>query len=65
MIFRFAEQWVLWIIINVLTIGLWIATLTTSGGNDWTVLAMWIAFLINSIYGYVNWLRISRNGDEQ
>ena len=62
MILRFAEQWVLWIIINVLSVALWIATLTTSDGNDWTVLAMWVAFLINSIYGYVNWLKISKDG---
>jgi len=61
MMLRFAEQWLLWIIINVITISLWVIVLTTSGGNDWTVLAMWIAFLVNSIYGYVNWLKISKD----
>ncbi|MEG0259106.1 MAG: nicotinamide riboside transporter PnuC [Lysinibacillus sp.] len=57
---RFAEQWLMWIIINIITISLWIVILIQSGGNDWTVLAMWVAFLINSIYGYINWLRISK-----
>lgn len=56
---RFAEQWLLWIVINVLTITLWVITLVQSGGNDWAVLAMWGAFLINSVYGYWNWRKIS------
>lgn len=60
MIFRYAEQWILWIIINVLTIALWIVVLLQSGGNDWTVLVMWCAFLVNSIFAYINWLKISK-----
>lgn len=60
LLFRYAEQWLMWIVINVLTIALWIVILVQSGGNDWTILAMWVAFLINSIYGYINWRRIAR-----
>ena len=60
MIFRFTEQWLLWITVNVLTVILWIVVLVKSGGNDWTVLAMWVAFFINAIYGYRNWLKISK-----
>ncbi|MGG0656920.1 nicotinamide riboside transporter PnuC [Rummeliibacillus pycnus] len=62
LLFRYAEQWVMWIVVDVLTISLWIVTLVSSGGNDWAVLVMWIAFLINAIYGYINWLRISKEG---
>lgn len=61
MLFRFVEQWIIWIVINVITIALWVITLTQSGGNDWTILAMWIAFLANSIYGYINWRKISES----
>lgn len=60
LMFRYAEQWIMWIIINVLTITLWVVTLVQSGGNDWTILVMWCAFLVNSIYGYINWLKISK-----
>lgn len=60
MIQRYAEQWFMWIVVNVLTIILWLVTLLTSGGNDWAMLVMWTAFLINSVYGYINWLRISK-----
>lgn len=60
MVLRFAEQWFLWIVVNVITITLWAIVLVQQGGNDWTIFAMWVAFLINSIYGYVNWLKISK-----
>ena len=59
MMLRYAEQWIMWIIVNLITIALWVTILIQSGGNDWTVLAMWIAFLINSVYGYINWRKIS------
>lgn len=61
---RFVEQWIIWIVVNALTIVLWFITLVTSGGNDWTIFAMWVAFLVNSIYGYVNWRKISKTKEE-
>ena len=45
---------------NVITVILWVVVLINSGGNDWSVLAMWVAFLVNSVYGYINWLKISK-----
>lgn len=64
MIKRYAEQWVLWIVVNGLSIVLWAITLLQSGGNDWSMLVMWTAFLVNSIYGYVNWIKMSKEQDE-
>lgn len=60
MLKRYAEQWILWILVNILSIALWIITLTQTGGNDWTMMVMWSAFLVNSIYGYVNWIKMSK-----
>ena len=60
MLMRYTEQWILWIIVNVLTIALWVITLVQTGGNDWTMVVMWSAYLVNAIYGYINWLRISK-----
>lgn len=65
MVKRFAEQWALWIIVNLLSIVLWVITLNSSGGNDWSMLVMWSAFLINSMYGYLNWLKMSKIQREQ
>lgn len=61
MTFRYAEQWLMWIVINVLTITMWFLTLVQQNGNDWTVFAMWCAFLVNSIYGYLNWRKLAKN----
>lgn len=60
MIYRFAEQWLLWILVNVLSITMWIVTLSSSGGDDWSMVVMWSAFLVNSIYGYINWKKLAR-----
>lgn len=60
MLKRYAEQWALWIAVNVLSISLWVATLVTQGGNDLNMVVMWSAFLVNSIYGYYNWTKLSK-----
>ena len=57
---RYAEQWVLWILVNLLSIVLWVVTLSQSGGSDYTMPVMWTAFLINSIYGWINWLKLKQ-----
>ena len=60
MTLRYADQWVMWIIVNILTISLWLATLLQQGGNDWAIFTMWVAFLINSIYGWWNWRKLAK-----
>jgi len=60
MVKRYAEQWALWIAVNILSISLWAIVLITTGGNDWSMFVMWSAFLINSVYGYINWIKISK-----
>ena len=59
MTLRHAEQWIMWMVVNVLTITLWLVTLTTTGGGDWAILAMWCAYLVNSVYGWLNWRRLA------
>ena len=62
LILMFAEQWFLWIAVNVITIFIWsvvIMTDPTSVAYAAPTLAMWIAFLVNSIYGAWNWYKNS------
>lgn len=47
---RYAEQWLYWIIIDAITIVLWIVA-----GSP-VMIVMWGAYLINAIYGYLCWL---------
>ncbi|MEN8700714.1 nicotinamide riboside transporter PnuC [Bacillus infantis] len=60
MLRRFAEQWLLWILVNVLSVILWFNALISTGGNDISMLVMWTAFLFNSIYGYINWTKLCK-----
>jgi nicotinamide mononucleotide transporter len=49
MLFRYREQWLLWIVVNIVSIAMWVL----SGG---TLMAlMWAAYLINACYGYYKW----------
>lgn len=65
MVLRYAEQWLLWITVNVLTITLWFRTLTTADGADWAIFVMWCAFLVNSVYGYINWLKLTKEDENR
>jgi nicotinamide mononucleotide transporter len=57
MIKRLVEQWITCIFVNIFSIILWF-TAFMSTGNDVTILIMWIAYLVNSLYGYINWRKI-------
>ena len=59
MLKRYAEQWLLWITVNVLTIILWLNVFIHSG-NSITVLVMQMAFFANSVYGYLKWRKMAR-----
>lgn len=58
MLKRYTQQWLFWIAVNVLSIVLWLKALIVQGGNDVSMLVMWSAFLINSVYGYYNWSKV-------
>lgn len=56
MVYRYAEQWLLWIVIDVVTIIMWVYSYAVDGSGALPVLVMWIAFLVNAIYGYLVWI---------
>lgn len=57
---RYVEQWVLWIIIDIFTIALWLFAFLSNSGNI-SMLVMWSAFLVNAIYGLINWTKIYKS----
>ncbi len=68
LIFMYAEQWPLWIAVNVITSLIWgivIWTDPTSVGYAVPTLVMWLAFLVNSVYGMIVWYRNSRTGVQE
>ncbi|MCK5021023.1 MAG: nicotinamide mononucleotide transporter, partial [Candidatus Peribacteraceae bacterium] len=54
MVKRVVESWLLWILVDLISIYMWFYTLI-QGGNDISMLVMWSAYLVNAIYGYYNW----------
>ncbi|MBP5696138.1 MAG: nicotinamide mononucleotide transporter [Treponema sp.] len=59
MIKRFMEQWVVWIIVDVVSVIMWIAALSTDGASV-AVLLMWSVFLINAVIMFVKWFLESK-----
>lgn len=61
MLLRYREQWVLWVLVNLLTISLWAVMWLKHGETSLPLLLMYCMYLCNSIYGYVNWTRLVRH----
>jgi nicotinamide mononucleotide transporter len=59
MVFVFVEQWILWIVVDIVSIIMWIQVML-NGGNDIAVLIMWTAFLVNAVYGLYNWVKLEK-----
>lgn len=54
----YMEQWILWIVVDIVSIIMWFIVVFKQGSNDIGVLIMWTAFLINAIYGFYNWIKM-------
>lgn len=50
----YAEQWILWIIIDIITIIMWIVA-ALNGTGSIAVLIMWIIYLFNAVIMYFKW----------
>ncbi|UUV47117.1 nicotinamide mononucleotide transporter [Bacillus phage vB_BanS-Thrax5] len=62
MLKRYAEQWLLWIVVNILTIILWFNAFMADG-NSITILVMWCMYLVNSTYGYIKWSKNAKQNE--
>ena len=54
MVLRYREQWLLWIVIDVITVIMWYNV------KDYIMVTMWSVYLINAFYGYYNWTKMAR-----
>ncbi|MGN0437595.1 MAG: nicotinamide riboside transporter PnuC [Lachnospiraceae bacterium] len=60
MIKRFMEQWVIWIIVDIVSVIMWIAAFF-NGGESVAVLIMWSVFLVNAVIMFVKWLKETKS----
>ena len=57
---RYMEQWVLWIIVNIVTVYMWIMAFF-NGGESIATLIMWSVYLLNAIFMFIKWNKESKN----
>lgn len=54
MVWRYREQWVMWIAIDVVSIVMFALL------GQWSMVAMYIAWTANAVYGWYNWTKLAR-----
>lgn len=54
MVRRYREQWIWWFFIDVFCIKLWWVA------GNWSMVAMYIAWTANTIYGWINWSKLNK-----
>jgi len=55
MMWRYKEQWLLYIVLNVITIFMWFLRVLEDGTSGDMMVLLWSMYLMNSIYGYWRW----------
>lgn len=57
MVWRYREQWVWWIAIDIVCTVMWFNV------GNWSMVAMYIAWTANCIYGWYNWSKLAKRGN--
>ncbi len=60
MALAFMEQWVLWIITNVVSVVMWCICVSRGDAHAGVMVIMWVFYLLNSINGFRVWLKLSK-----
>ena len=59
MVLRYREQWMLWIVVDAVTVVMWVIA------GDLLMTIMWGIYLINAVYGLIEWTKMSRKAAEE
>ena len=54
MVRRYREQWIWWLVIDLFCIKMWFVA------GNWSMVAMYIAWTANCIYGWYNWSKLNK-----
>lgn len=63
MILRFKESWWVWLINNVIDLGIWIITFINKGEGSAMMLLVSIGYLLINIYGIIKWNVDAKKGN--
>lgn len=59
---QYLEQWYIWVLVNTVSIIMWAISIK-GGSGDMSTLIMWVLYLLNSIYGLINWMKANKRGE--
>ncbi|QFK70748.1 nicotinamide mononucleotide transporter [Pradoshia sp. D12] len=54
MVLRYREQWLVWIVIDLVCLVMFIML------GQWSMVAMYVSWTINAIYGWYNWSKLNK-----
>ena len=54
MVKRYREQWIWWLAIDLFCVKMWFVA------GNWSMVAMYIAWTVNCIYGWINWSKLNK-----
>ena len=60
---RLTEQWVLWIVVDVVTVFMWLGNFI-NGGETIATLAMWSVYLVNAVIMFIKWNREAKQVEQ-
>ena len=60
MALAFMEQWVLWIITNIVSVVMWAVCVSRGEAHAGVMVIMWSFYLLNSVNGLRVWMKLSR-----
>jgi len=52
----YMEQWVIWIVVDVVTVAMWMWAFM-NGNESVATLLMWVVYLLNAVIMYFKWSR--------
>ena len=61
---RYSEQWLMWVIVNALSIIMWIMVFMSGDSSALRIIIMKCVNLCNASYGYWNWRKIAKKNVE-
>lgn len=64
MVRRFMEQWVLWVIVNIISVVMWVIAFSKGESHSMLMVIMWLFYLANSVNGWITWMRLSQKKRE-
>lgn len=58
MVRTYVEQWPLWVLVNIISVVMWVIVYARGGSHSMLMVIMWIFYLANSLNGWYTWIHL-------